>query len=123
MDGPIHEGAVKSFIIRICDDCFHLRGEMCHEPGCVFCRRTMIEVGEYLDALLIRPVVDGERLTADEGTEQPVCAEHETPCQAEWICPECLSENPALDEAVAALNEANNEIRDLEARLTDERVR
>ena len=58
------------FSIRICDDCFHLRGEMCHEPDCIFCRRTMAEVGEYLDALLIRPVVDGERLTADEGTPE-----------------------------------------------------
>ena len=80
-------------------------------------------LGDYLDALLIRPVVDGERITADEGTEQPVCATHETPCIAEWICPECVSENPALDEAVAALNEAHAEIRDLEARVEHERNR
>ena len=113
--------AVKSFIVRICDDCFNLRGEMCHEPACVFCRRTMAEVGAYLDALLIRPVVDGERITADEGTEQPMCATHEIACQAEWMCMECLSENPAFDEAVAALNEAHAEIRNLEARLQKER--
>lgn len=114
---------MKTFIVRICDDCFNLRGEMCHEPGCVFCRRTMAEVGDYLDALLIRPVVDGERITADEGTEQPICNIHETLCEAQYVCPQCLSENPALDEAVGALNEAHAEIRDLEAQRDQERWR
>lgn len=52
------------FGIRICDDCIDLKGEMCHTPYCVFCRRTMREVGEYLDLLLIRPIVDGERFPA-----------------------------------------------------------
>lgn len=52
----------REFTIRICNDCYTLKGEMCHQPDCVFCRRTMAEVGEMLDALLIRPVVDGERL-------------------------------------------------------------
>ena len=49
--------------ILICQDCYELKGEMCHNPECVFCRRTMEEVGEYLDVLLIRPVVEGERLS------------------------------------------------------------
>jgi len=55
----------------ICDDCYELKGEMCHRPECVFCRRTMQEVGEYLDVLLIRPLVNGERLRLryEEGKE------------------------------------------------------
>ena len=53
---------VFEYTIRICNACMDLRGEMCHTPECVFCRRTMKEVGRYLDALLIRPVIDGERL-------------------------------------------------------------
>ena len=52
----------KPYTINICNQCYELEGEMCHEPECVFCRRTMEEVGEALDLLLIRPVVDGERL-------------------------------------------------------------
>lgn len=52
----------RAFTIRICNDCYALTGEMCHEPDCVFCRRTMAEVGGALDMLLIRPVVDGNRL-------------------------------------------------------------
>jgi hypothetical protein len=52
----------RPYTVRICDQCMRLEGEMCHNPACVFCRRTMREVGEYLDALLLRPVVDGERM-------------------------------------------------------------
>lgn len=47
--------------IRICADCYELIGHMCHTPGCVFCRRTISEVGDMLDALQIRPVIDGVR--------------------------------------------------------------
>lgn len=54
--------ASREHVIRICEDCYNLAGEMCHTPECVFCRRTMDEVGEALDLLLIRPVIDGERL-------------------------------------------------------------
>jgi hypothetical protein len=54
--------ASREYTIRICDDCYDLKGEMCHVPECVFCCRTMSEVGDYLDTLLIRPLVDGERL-------------------------------------------------------------
>ena len=53
---------VRQYKINICDACYLLDGEMCHTPQCVFCRRTMKEVAEYLDLLYIRPVVDGERL-------------------------------------------------------------
>jgi hypothetical protein len=53
---------IRQYIVSICDDCYNLKGDMCNHPGCVFIRRTMTEVGEYLDLLLIRPIVDGERL-------------------------------------------------------------
>lgn len=53
---------IKPYTIYICDDCYKLKGEMCDEPECIFCRRTMEEVGEYLDVLLIRPIIDGKRL-------------------------------------------------------------
>ena len=46
--------------ISICTDCYELKGDMCHDPRCVFCRRTMSEVGDILDVLLIRPIVEGE---------------------------------------------------------------
>jgi len=51
----------RSYAITICDACINLQGEQCHTPECVFCWRTMKEVGEYLDVLLIRPRVDGKR--------------------------------------------------------------
>jgi hypothetical protein len=56
----------REYTIRICDACIQLKGRMCHEPGCVFCRRTMAEVGRALNTILIRPVIDGERLPAPE---------------------------------------------------------
>lgn len=59
--------AIKKYSIQICDQCFNLVGEMCHNPRCVFCRKTMKEVGELLDILMIRPIIDGERITADVG--------------------------------------------------------
>ncbi len=55
---------VHGYSIDICDECIRLEGDMCNNHECVFCRRTMAEVGEYLDVLLIRPVVDGERMPA-----------------------------------------------------------
>ena len=48
--------------ITICVDCYELKGDMCHTPECVFCRKTMAEIADMLDALLIRPVVDDKRL-------------------------------------------------------------
>ena len=47
--------------IRICRQCYELEGEMCHNPSCVFCRRSISEVGNILDALVIRPLIDGAR--------------------------------------------------------------
>lgn len=52
---------LKRRTIQICNDCYELKGEMCHTAECIFCRCTMKEVGEYLDILLIRPVIDGKR--------------------------------------------------------------
>jgi hypothetical protein len=60
---------VRRFSILICEQCLNLEGEMCHNAYCTFCRRMMAEVGEYLDILHIRPVIDGERLAADRGTK------------------------------------------------------
>lgn len=57
---------VRPYTIDICDDCVRLKGDSCHNPRCIFCRWTMDEVGQYLDALLIRPIVDGERLNSTE---------------------------------------------------------
>lgn len=62
---------VRALTVHICEDCLNLRGEMCNEPGCRFCRRTMAEVAEYLDALLIRPRIDGVSVLIDEGTPLP----------------------------------------------------
>ena len=56
------ENDLRKFEVTICSDCYELKGEMCHNPECVFCRRTMKEVSEYLDILLIRPIVDGEQI-------------------------------------------------------------
>jgi len=62
---------VRALTVHICDDCLNLRGEMCNEPGCRFCRRTMAEVAEHLDALLIRPRIDGVSVLVDEGAPLP----------------------------------------------------
>lgn len=53
---------VKRYFVDICDQCIQLEGEQCNNPHCVFCRRSMSEVGEILDQTLIRPVVDGQRI-------------------------------------------------------------
>ena len=62
---------VRAVTVHICEDCLNLRGEMCNEPCCRFCRRTMAEVAEYLDVLLIRPRIDGVSVLVDEGTPLP----------------------------------------------------
>ena len=48
--------------ITICDGCAKLDGEMCGTPECIFCRRTMGEVEDVLDKILVRPLVDGKPL-------------------------------------------------------------
>lgn len=52
---------VRRYTVDICDDCIALKGEMCHVPECAFCRRTMTEVSDYLDAMLIRPIIDRQQ--------------------------------------------------------------
>ena len=61
MSRKIDDHGIIACAIYVCTDCYNLKGEMCNNPYCVFCRRTMTEVGEYLDVLLIRPVVNGVR--------------------------------------------------------------
>lgn len=53
---------LKKFEIYICESCYELKGQTCRTPGCVFCWKDIDEVGRMLEDLLIRPVVDGERL-------------------------------------------------------------
>lgn len=50
--------SIKKYEIFICDDCINLKGEMCNNPECIFCRRTMKEVEELLDIILIRIKTD-----------------------------------------------------------------
>jgi len=50
---------MRTQTFNMCDDCYHLVGEMCHEPECIFCRKTMKEVSKILDVLYIRPIMDG----------------------------------------------------------------
>lgn len=52
----------KEFPVRICNACYNLEDGMCHNPYCVFIRCTRAEVREYLDRILIRPIVDGVSL-------------------------------------------------------------
>jgi hypothetical protein len=53
---------VRTYTIRICDLCIRLEGAMCHNPECVFCRRTVEEVRPILADLMIRD--DAYGLTA-----------------------------------------------------------
>jgi len=52
---------LKEYIVFICDACYELEGDMCHTPGCIFIRKTMAEVSDYLDSTSIRPIIDGQR--------------------------------------------------------------
>ena len=52
----------KTYKINICNDCYNLAGQMCHNYHCIFIRKTMKEVKHYLDVMIIRPIVDGESL-------------------------------------------------------------
>jgi hypothetical protein len=63
----------RDYTVQICDPCILLEGAQCHDPECIFCRRTMTEVGKLLDVLLIRPIVDGKRLNLTD--VNPVCVE------------------------------------------------
>ncbi|KKN75831.1 hypothetical protein LCGC14_0377070 [marine sediment metagenome] len=63
---PDEHTPTTQFHINICQGCLDLEGEMCDTPECIFCRRTMKEVSEYLDVLLIRPVIDGVQVEVIE---------------------------------------------------------
>lgn len=52
---------LKEYVVLICDACYELEGDMCHTPGCIFIRKTMTEVSDYLDSTSIRPIIDGQR--------------------------------------------------------------
>jgi hypothetical protein len=92
---PQQEPPIRAFTVYICEDCLALKGEMCHTPECRFCRRTMREVSAYLDVLLIRPIVDGQRLVADEGE----------PLAALPVGSPALTHSPEFEEALRkALN-------------------
>lgn len=84
---------VRALTVHICEDCLNLRGEMCNEPGCRFCRRTMAEVSEYLDVLLIRPRIDGVSVLVDEGTPLPAPVSPVEPTPS-CVCPAC---DPLVD--------------------------
>jgi len=58
----IEKKSFKTYKVNICNDCYNLIGEMCHNYYCIFIRRTMKEVKHYLDIIFIRPIVDGESL-------------------------------------------------------------
>lgn len=68
------EPKTRRYPITICDDCIHLKGQMCRTPECVFCWRSVPEIAEWLNVLLIRPVIDGERLDTNYAF---ACAEKE----------------------------------------------
>lgn len=47
---------LRQYTIIICDKCYQLEGNECHTPECVFFLKTMEEVKELLNILLIRPI-------------------------------------------------------------------
>lgn len=53
---------IRKFEIHICNGCLELSGASCNTPECVFCWRTTDEVSNFLDVLLIRPIIDGEHI-------------------------------------------------------------
>ena len=62
---PISEPSTHDYIVSICDQCINLEGSECHTPGCRFFLKSTDEIGELLNVLLIRPIVDGERFDVD----------------------------------------------------------
>mgnify|MGYP000178576838 CR=1 FL=1 len=60
------ENKVREYAVSICDQCIRVEGEMCHNPECAFCRKTMAEVEKLLTDIQIRFVVDGEVIDLSE---------------------------------------------------------
>lgn len=53
---------VRQYLVSVCSGCYNMMGEMCTTPGCMFwVWASMEEVGEYLDHMQIRPLIDGRR--------------------------------------------------------------
>ena len=48
---------IRRYTVDICDDCYDMRGDECHTPGCAFFLKSVAEVAKLLDATLIRPKV------------------------------------------------------------------
>jgi hypothetical protein len=57
---------VRMYSVSICDACIRLDGEECHTAACIFFLRGMDEVREYLNRMLIRPIVGGEPVFTSE---------------------------------------------------------
>lgn len=49
-----NEITTRRYTVDICDDCMNLRGDMCHNPHCAFCRKTMKEVDTLLEGTMIK---------------------------------------------------------------------
>ena len=62
---------VREYAVSICDQCIRVEGEMCHNPECAFCRKTMAEVKNLLADIQIRFVVDGEVIDLSESSLVP----------------------------------------------------
>lgn len=60
-----NEETVHDYVVSICDQCIRLEGKACNNPRCRFYLWIMAEIGNYLDALLIRPIVDGKRFDVE----------------------------------------------------------
>lgn len=88
---------VHALTVLVCQDCIDLKGVMCNNAECVFCRRTMVEVQDLLDAMLLCPIVDGKRLilVGDAVTNED---SRISPASAAPVV-----DNTALVEALAAL--------------------
>lgn len=66
---------LKEYTVMICDACYNLEGQECHTPDCIFYLRSMYEAKAALDMMLIRPIVDGESIKAQEGDTVGTCNE------------------------------------------------
>ena len=53
---------LRRFEVDICEGCINGMGEMCDSPGCRFFLHTTAEIREFLNVLLIRPIIDGKQM-------------------------------------------------------------
>lgn len=53
---------LKKVVLYICNGCYKLKPGQCHNPDCILCRKTVKESAIILDAILVRPIVDGKVL-------------------------------------------------------------